>query len=191
MKNTIKVMICTAVMGVSISAIADGYYIAIGANENAVRKDEHIFIDIKESAANTVYKLKNEGIGINLAVGKRTGKFSNEVGIERLGDLKWKNKESSFKINKISHIYYDGYYYMPMIIPKCEVFGKGGIGYTSEKFNNITTQGFTLNYGIGIETNFNKVKTRISYTKVVPNTVRDNLNTFTDNIGIDILVNVG
>jgi len=191
MKNITKGMILAIAMGASVSAIADGYYVAIGANENAVRKDEHIFIDIKESAANAVYKLKNEGIGINVAVGKRTGKFSNEIGIEKLGDLKWKNKESSFKINKISHIYYDGYYYMPMIIPKCEIFGKAGISYISEKFNNITTQGFTLNYGIGIETNFNRVKTRVNYTKVVPNTARDNLNTFTDNIGLDILVNVG
>lgn len=191
MKNINKAAIVAATLVTSLAASAsDGYYVAVGINENAVIHDTHAFVDIKDTATKAVYKLKEEGLGFSGALGKREGKFSNEIGIEKLGTLKWTNEERSLRIKNIGNLYYNGYIFMPVIVPQCEAFAKGGISYISERIDHQKEDVFALNYGAGIQATVGRFSLRGSYTKVIPTSANDDLTAFTDNLGLDLVVNI-
>ena len=196
-----------AVSGLALAAApaASHWYVGIGANYNAIQKDTHKFNSIGPFD-DPVMELDDHDIGLNLIVGNRlTDHFANEFGFNLVGDTQWKGHapdESgyvTFKVNDIYHVYYDGYFYIPLMHPSLEAFAKGGVSYLEAKntvklycsegitLSHSTIRTFALNYGAGVQFNADKFGLRGEYTRVVPNHDSDLLHVFADTINLDFL----
>lgn len=182
------------------NSVANHWYIGAGVNYNSIQRDKnHTFDEGSE-----VFELDNHDIGINLIVGdKLTTHFANELGLNIIGDTGWKTNDddeySTFKIKNIYHVYYDGYFFLPLT-QSLEAFAKGGVSYVEAKNelkyhhsegscqllrNSIKT--FALNYGGGVQLNYQQVGIRGEYTRIVPNHDSDLFHAFTDTINLDLI----
>jgi len=222
MKKTI-IMSIVAAAGLAVSglataaapsgtAAAGNWYIGIGANYNAIQKDKYRFLTYNPDwSPFDILEIDDHDIGVNLFVGNRlTDHFANELGVDLIGDTKWVNYEPGFKnefrnnlkIHNIYHVYYDGYFFIPLMHPSFEAFAKGGVSYLEAK-NNIkfhnyspasvdtefssTVRTFALNYGAGVQFNAQQFGIRGEYTRVVPCHDIDDLHAFTDTINLDFI----
>jgi len=181
---------------------AHPWYVGVGVNYYAGNTEDLNYSSDSALELTTPTKIKNNDIGWNIFAGRDICRhFAAEGGFTYLGNNEWEetdHTDDSVKTDSNWFIYFDGLAHVNLN-KYFELFAKGGVDYFDGEIKadyhdaHDTLHTFGLNYGAGLQFNYQQFGARLSYTQLVVNKVQKENFTWSEPsfIALDFLYHFG